>query len=130
MIIYSSMFIISLIFAYLSTRVENKYEKAILFFFAFVPFFIVSAIRYDVGTDYFYRYVPNYKTFVSGGEIKSLEILFRLLIKGCVLISKDYAILFITSSAIIVGLIMGTIYKNSKQFVLSVAILFLRKFLF
>lgn len=128
--IYIIMFLLSIILAYLSMKVKNKYYKIILQVGAIVPFVLVSAIRYDVGTDYFYRYVPNYLIFVKGGYVDSLEPLFILLIKICVKFSDSYVLLFVVTSIIINVLIMITIFKYSKNPILSIAIFFCGSFYF
>lgn len=130
MIIYITMFIISIICTYVSTKVNNKYVKILMQILATIPFVVVSAIRYDVGTDYFFRYVPDYNIFVNKGTVASLEPLFVLLIKACILISENYATLFIATSIIINSLIMMTIFKYSKKPVISVIIFFCGGFYF
>ena len=59
MIVYISMFIISIFLTIVSQKSKNRISKIIFQILAVLPFIIVSAIRYDVGTDYFVRYVPN-----------------------------------------------------------------------
>ena len=125
--IYFIMLFISLLLAGLYVKKEKKKIYAVL---SFVPFFLVSALRYDVGTDYLYRYVPNYISIVNGMNVASLEPLFNLLIKVCVFFTKDYSLLFIITSAIIIGLIFKKIYKESKIVVLSIIIFFAGSFFF
>lgn len=130
MIVYICMFIISILFTYLSTKAKNKIYKIIFQILATLPFVVVSAIRYDVGTDYFFRYVPNYNVFVNNGTVDSLEPLFIILIRICIFFSKDYVALFIATSIIINVLIMFTIFKYSKNPVISVIIYFCASFYF
>lgn len=130
MIVYVLMFSLSLLFALLFFETTNKKLKYIFAICSALPFFIVAAIRYDVGTDYLFRYVPNYISMVNGENIGSLEFLCRILIKICIFISKDYAIFFIATSAIIIGLIFKTIYKDSKHVILSIVIFLIGSFFF
>lgn len=130
MYIYLIMFLVSILFAYLSTKTKNKYYKLIMQGLAIIPFVLVSAIRYDVGTDYFFRYVPNYLVFVNGGNVDSLEPLFVILIKMCVGFSDSYVALFVVTSIIINVLTMVTIFKYSKNPILSIAIFFCGSFYF
>lgn len=130
MIVYIGMLIISLLFTFLFTKTEKKTTKIIYCILAIIPFIVVSSIRYDVGTDYFFRYAPNYDMIRDGENIDSLEPLFVLLIRICLLFSKDYIALFVVTSIIINSLIMLTIFKYSKSPVLSVAIYFLGSFYF
>ena len=62
MIIYVSMILIAIAFAYVAQKMESK-NKVVYYVMASLsalPFFVVSAFRYDVGTDYFYRYMYDY----------------------------------------------------------------------
>lgn len=43
-----------------SRRFEIRYQKVFAWFCVFFPLFFVSAVRYGVGTDYFYTYTPIY----------------------------------------------------------------------
>lgn len=109
---------------------NNKKIKILLYTLSGMSFFIVSAIRYDVGTDYFYRYAPDYIKMGQGIDVINLEIGYKLIVKICLLITKDYTIIFAVTSAIIIGLTFYTIFKESPYPALSVAIYFLTGFFF
>lgn len=128
--IYIFMLVISLLFIYLSEKTNNKVLKTILCILSAVPFILISVLRYDVGTDYMYRYVPNYNQMAEGKIVPNLEIGFKLLIQFCLLFTKDYQILFVITSIITISLFMFTIHKYSKNKLLSVAIFFLGGFFF
>lgn len=128
--IYITMIALAILFSYLFSKTDKKINKIIYSILSMLPFIIVSAIRYDVGTDYFFRYVPNYNTFVEGGTVNSLEILFRGLIKLCIFISDDYIILFAITAVIINSLIISTVFKFSKNVTLSIIIYFCASFYF
>lgn len=130
MIIYISMLAISILFAFLSKKSETKKEKVIFATLTTLPFIIVSAFRYNIGTDYLYRYLPNYLIFTHGKFIDSLEQLFVVLIKICVFFNKDYVALFVVTSIIINGLVMWTIFKYSKNPIMSIIIFFIGSFYF
>lgn len=128
--VYIIMLIVSLFFIYLSGKSNDKKIKIICTILSVVPFILISALRYDVGTDYFYRYVPDYNNIVNGVNVDNLEIGFRLLIKLCILITKDYQILFVLTSIITITLFMYTMHKQSKDIILSVCIFLLGGFFF
>ena len=109
---------------------ENKIIRIVAYILAGLSFFVVSAVRYDVGTDYFFRYAPDYIKMGQGIDINNLEIGYKLIVYLCLLITKDYVILFAVTSAIIIGLTFYTIYKESPYPVLSVVIYFLAGFFF
>ena len=127
---YILMITISVIFAILENNEDNKVKKNVYRICIIVPFFLISGLRYKVGTDYMFRYVPNYLTILHGGNVESLEILFRILIKLAILLNSDYATLFILSSAIITGLFFTSIFKNSKNIIISTIIFFAGSFFF
>lgn len=107
----------------------KKYSNKIKFA-SVIPFLIISAIRYDVGTDYMYRYVPSYNLIKNGFDVESLEYAFKLLIKFCTMISSNYQMLFIITSFIILIPIFYIMSKKSKCMELSILIFFLGGFFF
>lgn len=109
---------------------ENKIIKIGAFVLSALSFFVVSAIRYDVGTDYLFRYAPDYIKMGQGIKVQNLEIGYKVIVWLCLLITKDYAIIFLVTSAIIIGLTFYTIYKESPYPVLSVIIYFGAGFFF
>ena len=109
---------------------DNKIVKITAYILGALSFFVVSAIRYDVGTDYFYRYAPDYIKLGQGIDVTNLEIGYKAIVSICLLITKDYAIIFAVTSAIIIGLTFYTIYKESPYPVLSVIIYFGTGFFF
>lgn len=109
---------------------ENKVIKIVAFILSALSFFIVSAIRYDVGVDYLYRYAPDYINMGNGIDVPNLELGYKLIAKMCLFITKDYVIIFVVTSAIIIGLTFYTIFKESPYPALSVIIYFLTGFFF
>ena len=42
------------------------FKRSLLCFLSSLPLFLLSALRYGIGTDYFYGYVPIFQTINSG----------------------------------------------------------------
>ena len=126
MYIYIIMVTISLFNAY-AFRKKKKLAIAM----SLLPFFVVSAIRFDVGTDYMYRYVPDYYSIYNGKDVTSLEILFKLFYRICIFfVGNRYQIVFIITSFVINGLIFWVIYKYSKNVYLSILLYFITGYFF
>ncbi len=130
MIVYIVMLLISLTFLVIAQKVEKKPIKIILYILAVIPFFAVSACRYDVGTDYLNRYSAAFNRMSQGKDIRNLEIGFKLLIKFCLIFTQSPNLMFVITSGIIIVLIMTTIYTKSKNIILSVLVFFLGGFFF
>ena len=130
MIIYIIMLIFSILFMYVSTKAKKKWQKCCCYIMTFLPFFLVSALRYDLGTDYLRRYNFDYHRIENGIDVKNMEIGFKTIIRICLLFSQESTALFIVTSAITVGLIMYTIITKSKYPILSILIFFLGGFFF
>ncbi len=129
--VYTIMFIIGCIFAIFADISKNsKYKKLVYTLLAFLPFILVASIRYDVGTDYMFRYAPDYQKMVLGNDVGNLEPLFKIIIKCCIFFSKDYSILFVVTASIMYLLIGITVYKNSKNILLSILVFFLGTYFF
>ncbi len=128
---YIIMFAFSVLMLYISDRYkENKIIRIGAFILAGLSFFVVSAFRYDVGKDYISRYANDYIKLGKGIHVENLELGYKLLVRICLFFSKDYAIIFVVTSAIIIGLTFYTIYKESHYPAISVAIYFLTGFFF
>ena len=128
-------YILMLVFSVTMLLIAQKFEdkkviKIIAYVLSGLSFFVVSAIRYDVGTDYFFRYAPDYIKMGQGINVESLEIGYKIIVWACLLITKDYAIIFAVTSAIIIGLTFYTICKESPYPALSVLIYFGAGFFF
>ena len=124
MIVYFLMVIISLCFIILAEKVEKKKFKVLLYVLAVLPFFLVSAFRFDLGTDYTRRYVKDYNKLVNGIDVKNLEIGFKSLDKLCIKITHNPTIIFFITSGMILVLTMIPIFKKSKKIILSILIFF------
>lgn len=130
MIVYISMIITSLFFIYLSIKIENKNQKIIYIVLGMLPFIIVAGFRYNVGTDYLYRYVTDFNKIANGIDVENLEIGFKAIIKFCLIFSKDSQLLFIITSIMITFFIIYGINKNSKNILISVLIFGIGGFFF
>ncbi len=130
MIVYIVMLLISIVFLKLEEKQEKKKLKILMLILAVVPFFLVSILRYDLGTDYLKRYVHDFNEMAQGRNIENLEIGFKLLIQFCLIFTTNPNILFVITSTIILGLIMYTIFTKSKNYILSILIFFLCGFFF
>ena len=73
---------------------ENKIIKIGAYILAALSFFVVSAIRYDVGVDYFYTYAPHYFKLGHGLDAHHIELGYMLIERICLLFTKDYALFF------------------------------------
>lgn len=130
MYIYIIMLLISVLFITLYEKYENKIIKTLCAIAGVLPFFLISALRYDVGTDYFYRYVPDFNNILNGIDVTNLEIGFKLIIQFCLLFTNDYQWLFVITSGIIMLFFSSRIFKDSKSVLLSFCIFFLAGFFF
>lgn len=130
MLIYIGGLLSTLLLLYLSNKCNNKKGKLALEWFSVVPFFIISAIRYDVGTDFLWRYTADFENIANGIDVKNFELGFKLLIKLCLLFSKDVQLMFIITSLIVNVLIIWAIIKNSKNVYLSLVVYFCGGFFF
>ena len=130
MIIYVLSLLLTLILMSLAIKNKDNKNYKILIILSVIPFLFISAFRYDVGTDYFYRYAPNYITIANGGDIKNLEFTFKILIKVCSFFTDSYVSLFFVTSAIIIIPIFYIIYKKSKYPLLSIILFIIGGFFF
>ena len=130
MLIYISMFFLSILFIYFANKQNDARRKNVLYVLSFMPFFLVSAFRYGVGTDYLRRYSLDFVKIYQGYSVNNLEIGFILLNKLTMLITNKPFLMFFITSFLINGFIFWTICKESKDKILSICIFFLLGFFF
>ncbi len=130
MIIYIITLFISLFFCFIASKINNKSLRRIFSILSCLPFAIISSIRYNVGTDYLYRYVPSFEYIKNGIDISNLEIGYKLLNKLILIFSENFIWIFVITSCFIIFLIFNSIYKNSKNPMLSISIFFLGGYFF
>lgn len=90
----------------------------ICFLLAMLPLTIISAIRYDVGTDYFNTYVDGFEIIKNGSSIRDGG--FGIISKIVLLFTNDYAGLFIASSLLIGIFVYLAIFEQSENIVFSI----------
>lgn len=143
MSIYMFGMILSVFFAFVSKSLNNenvnqvirdedkpryvlsKYSKVC----SFLPLLLISAIRYDVGTDYMARYVPGFENIAIGYK-ETFEIGFKLLNKFILIFSNDYVWLFIVTSFIFCFFTYKAIYEQSEDVSYSIILLVATSFFF
>lgn len=131
MIVYLIGFILTIILLYISEyKVKAKRKKFLLRVVAVLPLLVISAIRYNVGTDYDKRYVQDYINLSKGIEVTNLEIGFKAIDYMCLLFTKEPFLLFIITSTIILSIIFEVIYKKSINKILSIIIFFFGGYFF
>ena len=127
MTVYLIMLAISLFFASCAGRLRGVQEYRRTFrscaFLSFLPFFVVSAIRFEVGTDWFI-----YEEFfyaINEGTNSFKEPLFNLLNKVVFWFSNDPQWVFVISAFMVLTFVFLAIYKQSRYIPFSILIFFL-----
>ena len=131
MYIYIITFLITILLIWLAeNKAKSRKIKIILLILAVVPMFFISAIRYNVGTDYEKRYVADYYTLLEGKNVGNLEIGFKAIDYLCLFFTKEPYLIFVITSLIILAIIFEVIYKKSSNRILSIIIFFLGGYFF
>lgn len=108
---------------------KQKVIYALLFLLALFPVFFISGIRYDVGTDYFYTYVPEFNASLNGAWPYS-EMGFNLLIKIIQIFTDDFVWLFVVTSFIFTYFLLRTVIRHSQNYFLSFVVILLSCYYF
>ena len=131
MYIYIITFLITILLIWLAeNKAKSKTIKTIVLILAIMPMFFISAIRYDVGTDYDKRYKADYYTLAEGKNVGNLEIGFKAIDYICLFFTQEPYLLFVVTSLIILAIIFEVIYKKSSNKILSIIIFFLCGYFF
>lgn len=104
-------------------RKKTRYSK-ICYGLSFLVSFLPSGLRYGIGTDYFYTYVP-YFYWIGLGKREYSEIGFNYLNKIIYNLSRDYRWLFFISAFIFLFFIYKAIWDNSENIFQSILLIFI-----
>lgn len=130
MIVYVAMFLLSVAFMHMATKESNHRKRFLLYVLSFLPFFLISGLRYGLGTDYFRRYTYDYTRMYEGEYVKNLEFGFVWLMKATMAFSPKPFVMFLVTSLMITGFIFSAIVLESRDKVLSICVFFLLGFFF
>lgn len=117
MIVYVIMVIISYLFLYLSKKDIKVWQKKMLIFLSFLSLFIVSAFRFNVGTDF-----KNYVEWFSNATVSYLKPVnfgFNLLILFIKIFTNNNQVFFFVTSLIILILVYKSILEQQKDYDIS-----------
>lgn len=106
--------------AFDKTEVRNRF----FLYLSALPLFLISALRYGIGTDYFYTYVPGFNVIASGGHMH-FEFLFHWLVKIITMFTSNYQWLFVITSFLFIFIVYNTLYRVSKNIPMALVIFFL-----
>ena len=97
---------------------ENPLKKpdrtvfVMLAVFSLVPYCLTMGLRYGIGTDYFFTYVPAFQKAANGTF--TLEIGFQWLMRLVLLFTDDPTGLFLVCAVVIVGMTGKAIWECSE----------------
>lgn len=111
-------------------KLEYKLRYILFFLLAFLPPFFISAVRYGIGTDYFYTYVPEWNKLLTGEGNGFSEWGFNAIILLLQLFTDDPQWLFVVTSAVYFYFIYRTVIRYSENAYVSAAVLFVSCFYF
>lgn len=108
----------------LSARLNGSGDRVVSFFgvtISFAILFLIAALRYGIGTDYWLRYAPLFEQ-IQNGNVNGHEIGYVLLNKAVGLITDDYQGIFVVTSFLTIALFYRFFLRMSVNPALSVFI--------
>ena len=96
----------------------------------FLPLFLVSALRYNVGTDYMWTYYQGYIRVGNGNNFDDFSIGYKKMVQALNIITKDPQILFVVTSFIFCYFLWKTIYEQSADILLSIMLVIVTRYYF
>ena len=147
MLVYSLGTILSVLLGLFYQKVGRKLQSTIILkenrgrsinfkidlfkYIPMLPLIIISGIRYGVGQDYFYTYVPIFRNVLSG-KINGTwgEIGYIYLNKFVTLFTSDYSVIFLLTSIIFIYFTFKAIYEQSDNISFSIMLLVLMGYYF
>lgn len=89
-----------------------------------MPLFLIAALRYGVGTDYFYTYMPYFNLLEAGIDPKNKELLFKLLNQTIIFFNGSGQWVFVFCGLMFTYFSYSQIFKDSPYPWLSILLLF------
>lgn len=102
---------------------KNVKRNGMIFLCLLFPL-LVSSIRYGLGTDYFYTYIPQFNQIAAGSR-GYYEIGFYLLNKVVALFTNDGQWLIIICSILFVGIVYRQIFREARIYTMSILLMYL-----
>jgi hypothetical protein len=141
MIVYVITTLISVFFAHFAEEYKkraevffpqgNKGAQRLCFFLAFLPLFLVSAFRFEVGTDYAGTYRNQYYYVLQGSAISIRDFFYGFLnVIAQFFYGNDYTGVFLFSSLLFCGFVYMAIYEQSKNYKYNIILLVVTGFYF
>lgn len=118
MTVYCCSCLASMLTAYLgSKKFSGGRQRIAVALFAALPMILVAALRYDVGQDYLYTYVPYFETVRSGffENYSRMEILYHLLNVIVAGLGGDYVWVFAVSAIVFYVAVYMQIFADSPN---------------
>lgn len=133
MIIYWSTCFLSALFAYFSMNNKiGREHSALTAFFSAIPMIVMAAIRYDVGVDYLFTYVPYFQA-VDNQMLSADSLMERLFHLVNLLASKeslDYVFVFGICAVVFFLACYSQIFRDSPYPAYSIFLLVGMNFIF
>lgn len=123
MVIYLIFFSIIELITFLresTKKSQQKYLSLLLFLFLF----LFMGLRYGIGQDYFFTYVPIYEQVLSTGTASNVEVGYLWLNQFLAFFFSDYSVLFLITAAIFVGFSIGACNQYNASWILMIYIFF------
>lgn len=118
------LFCVTLAFIADRSKTDKKNLQYNIIVFSIIAFMLslISAIRYNVGTDYSFTYVPTFNYIMQGATGIRIDIGFYLLNQIIIWLALNVQWVFIVTSFIINFLICSSIYKQINYKALGIFI--------
>lgn len=91
--------------------------------FSLLPLFLISAFRYDVGTDYWFMYTPYLENLRMGIEIREIEPIFKWLNLCIIAVDGSTQWIFIISAILFLFFTYSQIFEDSPYPYMSIFLL-------
>lgn len=103
---------------------RNKFVERLLFSVSFCMALFPMGVRYGIGTDYFYTYLPHFYG-IAMGTMEFTEVGFNIINKIIFNLTGNYKVFFFVTSFIFLYFLYKGIYENSNNLFISIMMIFI-----
>lgn len=126
MLVYITGLIISILLGWLAMHTKSYHsgKKFWAVLFSALPLFLIAALRYDVGTDYMFTYVPYFRYLSWGKNLRNMEPIFRWINQFVIFLGGHYQWIFVICAALFCTFVFLQVFRDSPYPLLSIFLLY------
>ena len=126
MLVYTTGLLVSILLGWcaMHTKSYHSGKKMWAVLLSALPLFLIAAVRYDVGTDYMFTYVPYFRYLSWGKQLRDMVPIFHWINQIVLWLGGSYQWVFVICAALFSIFVFVHIFRDSPYPLLSIFLLY------